>query len=83
MPYKRPYKELGVILKVVSWVPYQHHVCEDEDGKKHNVDLYVGCNEDLPLKGFDMVGAVVECEWLQVYLELANNTKIIKKPDAV
>ena len=58
-------------LKVLSYCETEdYHYCEDEDGRRHRVDIMV----DGKLKGSakDQIGTTVECETLNTYVEIAN-----------
>jgi len=62
-------------LKVEKYEPHplNYHMCVDEAGQKHRVDLFV--NGTMP-KGEtheSVVGKVVECEYIIPYEEIAMN----------
>ena len=64
-------------LKVTSYMPPPHsyHMCEDEEGVEHRVDLLIGAKKGL--KPEDLVNTTVEVSQLDVYLELAQDVKIL------
>src|SRR5688572_29533225 len=56
--------------------------CEDEGGKRHRVDIFVdgGLPADLTKTAKEMIGAVIECEALTPYLELAHDVRLVSMP---
>lgn len=74
---------MAVRLKVKGLMSYQHNnsgdfECEDERGKRRLVDLRVAAKWPA---GFDinsLIGKTVECDWLQPYLEIAENPRIVE-----
>lgn len=66
-----------MILKILEYDKLRDiHICDDENGKRHRVDLMV----DGRFKGVDpmaLVGQVAEVDYLHPYEEIASNVKLI------
>ncbi len=59
-----------------------YHVCRDEQGDTHRVDLMVDggfCGTDITPR--DLVGLTVEYEYLYPHVEIAHGVRIHKEGD--
>jgi hypothetical protein len=57
--------------------PYDHHICQDEDGEEYRIDLMVdgGFSDDFDPKS--LIGKTVEISDMHTYLYIAHNVRVI------
>jgi len=66
-------------LKVKSYSAAEYyHLCVDENGNSHRIDLFV--NGDLPkgLDNLDLVGKTVEVDYTSPYIEIGYGVTIVE-----
>ncbi len=65
-------------LKVIKWnEDIGAHLCIDEKGNEHRVDLRVGSVKGLPTNE-ELIGKTVECDYIYPYISIAMNTVVVE-----
>jgi hypothetical protein len=71
-------------LRVTAYDRTQnYHICEEVPFNSlrndHRVDLYVDNDKALPIKPEDLVGKLVDVEWLSPFLELGQGVTLVEE----